>query len=156
MTEQATTERPATALGGQQTVSPMLSYEDVAAAIPWLERAFGFSEDPGERYADADGKVSHAELQVGDGSVMLGWPGPDYQSPKHHRAECASADRWMSLPYVIDGVHVYVEDVDAHCEQARSAGATILREPKTEPYGRLYVAEDLEGHRWMFNQPTSS
>ena len=87
---------------------------------------------------------------------MLGWQGPDYQSPKHHRAECASADRWMSLPYVIDGVHVYVEDVDAHCEQARSAGATILREPKTEPYGRLYVAEDLEGHRWMFNQPTSS
>jgi uncharacterized glyoxalase superfamily protein PhnB len=47
-------------------------------------------------------------------------------------------------------VHVTVDDVDAHCERARSAGATILREPETEPYGRLYNAADLEGHRWMF------
>jgi PhnB protein len=151
MTEQTMAARPATLPGGQ-TVSPMLSYEDVAAAIPWLERAFGFREASAERYADADGRVSHAELRVGDGAVMLGWPGPDYQSPRHHRAECASAERWMSLPYVIDGVHVYVDDVDAHCERARAAGARILREPKTESYGRLYVVEDLEGHRWMFAQ----
>ena len=29
---------------GIRTVVPMLAYEDAAAAIDWLERAFGFSE----------------------------------------------------------------------------------------------------------------
>jgi len=53
---------------------------------------------------------------------------------------------------VIDGVLIYVNDIDDHYEHAKSAGATILREPKDEPYGRLYNAADLEGHRWMFMQ----
>jgi uncharacterized glyoxalase superfamily protein PhnB len=54
----------------------------------------------------------------------------------------------------VNGVHVTVADVNTHCERARAAGATILREPKTEPYGRLYNAADLEGHRWMFMEST--
>ena len=58
------------------------------------------------------------------------------------------------MPFIVNGVHMTVADVDAHCERARAAGATILREPKTEPYGRLYNAADLEGHRWMFMEPT--
>lgn len=155
MTEQTVTERP-TLPGGQQVVSPMLSYEDVAAAIPWLERAFGFREVADQRYSEPDGTVTHAELRIGDGGVMLGWPGPDYQSPRRHRESCQTADLWLALPNVVDGVHVYVDDVDAHLEQARRGGAIIVREPVDEPYGRLYVAEDLEGHRWMFNQPTAS
>jgi uncharacterized glyoxalase superfamily protein PhnB len=56
------------------------------------------------------------------------------------------------LPYVIDGVHLTVGNVDAHFERAKAAGATILREPMSEPYGRLYNAADPEGHRWMFMQ----
>ena len=55
---------------------------------------------------------------------------------------------------MVDGVHVEVSDLDAHCEQARSAGAEILREPEELPFGRLYSAADLEGHRWMFMQPS--
>ena len=50
------------------------------------------------------------------------------------------------------GSSIYVDDVDAHCERARAEGAVILREPKDEPYGRLYNAADPEGHRWMFMQ----
>jgi PhnB protein len=52
-------------------------------------------------------------------------------------------------------VHVLVEDVDLHFEQARAAGATILRDLEDLPFGRLYSAADLEGHRWMFMQPAA-
>ncbi|MDX6519236.1 MAG: hypothetical protein QOF50_2082 [Gaiellaceae bacterium] len=58
---------------------------------------------------------------------------------------------WNETSFVIDGVHVYVEDVDAHLAHARAAGATILSELEDQPFGdRQYRAEDLEGHRWMF------
>ena len=110
----------------------MLSYEDVAAAIDWLAEAFDFRES-GERYTDADGRVTHAELDLGGATVMLGWPGPDYHSPDHHAAECEHARRWLGTPWVIDGVHVTVDDVDAHYERARAAGATILRRLKIFP-----------------------
>jgi uncharacterized glyoxalase superfamily protein PhnB len=134
------------------TITPMLSYEDVAAAIPWLERAFGFRERM--RMTNEDGTVGHAELELGDGVIMLGNPGPDYQSPRHHAESCADAHKWSEVPFVIDGLHVTVEDVDAHCERARAAGARILSDPEDEPYGeRIYRVEDLEGHRWMFVQP---
>jgi uncharacterized glyoxalase superfamily protein PhnB len=54
---------------------------------------------------------------------------------------------------VIDGVHAYVDDVDAHFERAKAAGATMLSEPEDTPWGdRHYRVEDLEGHRWMFAQ----
>jgi len=42
--------------------------------------------------------------------------------------------------------------VDAHAERARAAGAVILSEPEDSGVGRLYRAEDVEGHRWMFMQ----
>jgi PhnB protein len=132
----------------------MVSYEDVAAAIDWLGEAFGFRES-GERFTDAEGRVTHAELEVDGATVMLGWPGPDYRSPAHHAAECEPARRWLATPWVIDGVHVTVDDVGRHYERARAAGATILRGPEDLPFGRLYSAADLEGHRWMFMSPTS-
>jgi uncharacterized glyoxalase superfamily protein PhnB len=133
----------------------MVSYEDVAAAIDWLGDAFGFRQ-AGDRYTDADGRVTHAELELGGATVMLGWPGSDYHSPARHAAECEHARRWLATPWVIDGVHVTVDDVNGHCERARSAGATILREPEDLPFGRLYSAADLEGHRWMFMSVPSS
>jgi uncharacterized glyoxalase superfamily protein PhnB len=132
----------------------MVSYEDVAAAIEWLGTAFGFRE-AGERFADEEGRVTHAELSLDGAVVMVGWPGPDYRSPAHHAAECEQARRWLATPWVIDGVHVLVEDVDLHFEQARAAGATILRDLEDLPFGRLYSAADLEGHRWMFMQPAA-
>jgi uncharacterized glyoxalase superfamily protein PhnB len=130
----------------------MISYEDVARAIDWLGGAFGFREH-GERFTDGDGRVTHAELELDGATVMLGWPGPDYRSPKRHAQECAQAARWLATPWVVDGVHVEVANLDTHYERARAAGATILREPEDLPFGRLYAAADLEGHRWMFMQP---
>jgi PhnB protein len=130
----------------------MISYEDVVAAIDWLSAAFGFRES-GERFTDGEGRVTHAELSFDGADVMLGWPGSDYRSPKQHAQECEQAARWLATPWVVDGVHVEVDDLDAHYERARAEGATILREPEDLPFGRLYSAADLEGHRWMFMQP---
>jgi uncharacterized glyoxalase superfamily protein PhnB len=117
-----------------------------------LTNAFGFRE-VGERYSD-EGRVTHAEVELDGALVYLGWPGGGYMSPARHAQMCEHARRWSEVPYIVNGVHVTVDDVDAHCERARVAGATILREPATEPYGRLYNTADLEGHRWMFMQST--
>jgi uncharacterized glyoxalase superfamily protein PhnB len=134
-----------------QALTPMLSYEDPGRAAEWLVEAFGFSEEL--RYEEPDGRVSHVELRLGAGAVMLGNPGPHYQSPKRHRETCEAAARWSETPFVVDGVHAYVDDVGAHFEQARAAGATILSEVEDTPFGdRHYRVEDVEGHRWMFAQ----
>ena len=143
MTDATTTMRAAV---------PMLSYEDVGAAVEWLCNAFGFRE-VGDRYADGEGRVTHAEVALGGALVYLGWPGESYMSPAHHAEVCEFARRWSEVPYIVNGVHLEVDDVDALCERARSAGATILRDPKDEPYGRACNVADLEGHRWMFMTP---
>ena len=133
---------------------PMLTYEDVGAAADWLCSAFGFRPS-GERFADDEGRITHAELAYGDGEVMLGFASPDYRSPRHHAQECEQAAKWLDNPYVVDGVLVQVDDLDGHLERARAAGAEILRGPDDQQFGRLYTAADVEGHRWMFVQPTS-
>jgi uncharacterized glyoxalase superfamily protein PhnB len=135
-----------------QRIVPMIAYEDPAAAIDWLSRAFGFQER-GDRYTEPDGRISHAELEFQGGSVYLANPTPDYQNPRHHREECGAARKWSEVPWVIDGLLVHVDDVNRHFERAKAAGATILSEPQDNPYGRLYRAEDPQGHRWMFMQP---
>jgi uncharacterized glyoxalase superfamily protein PhnB len=60
---------------------------------------------------------------------------------------------WLSVPWVVDGALVTVDDLDAHHARAVTAGAEILRGPERIPIGRLYTASDHEGHRWMFLQP---
>ena len=131
------------------TVVPMLAYENGPAAMDWLSKAFGFVERA--RMVD-DGVLGHGEMALGDGVVMMATPSPHYQSPKHHRQVCAAADKWLSTPFVIDGVLLAVDDLDAHYAQATAAGAIVLQEPTDSPYGRTYRVEDLEGHRWMFIQ----
>jgi uncharacterized glyoxalase superfamily protein PhnB len=135
-------------------VIPMLAYEDGAAAIDWLTNAFGFDEQT--RFTDDDGTVTHAELETGSGTIMLATPSPDYLSPKRLRELSPEARKMAEVPYVIDGVVVEVDDVDAHFARAKEAGATILSEPADQSVGiRHYRAEDPEGHRWMFSQDIS-
>ena len=134
------------------TVTPMLAYEDGSAAMDWLIGAFGFVER--ERWLEDDGRLSHGELGFGDGGVvMLATPTPLYEGPARHREHCAQAAAWSAVPYIVDGVLVEVDDLDAHFERARAAGARILSEPEAAAPGsfRHYRAEDLEGHRWMFS-----
>jgi uncharacterized glyoxalase superfamily protein PhnB len=136
-------------------IVPMLAYEDAGATIDWLCRAFGFRERT--RMADENGVVGHAELELGAGVIYLAQPTPDYRGPRRHAESCQAARKWLSVPYVIDGVHVVVDDVDEHFRRAREAGAEILSEPQDEPYGeRIYRVADIEGHRWMFAQPIAA
>jgi PhnB protein len=87
---------------------------------------------------------------------MLGWPSADYQSPRHHAETCEQARRWSETPYVVDGVMVYVDDIEAHFAQASAAGASILTPLQGNPAAgqRQYRAADVEGHRWMFARAT--
>jgi len=134
-----------------QRIFPMIGYEDAAAAIDWLTEAFGFNEH-GRRYVMEDGSIGHAELEIGGEVIMLATPNREYQSPKTHRESCDAAASWLDNPWVIDGVLVEVDNLDAHHARAVEAGANVIRPPEEGPDGRLYTAEDLEGHRWMFQQ----
>lgn len=136
----------------EQRVVPMLSYEDVGRAADWIVEAFGFEEI--ERYED-ERTVTHITLKLGDGTVYLGNPGPNYRGPRRLAETCEAARRVLETPYVVDGVMVQVDDIEAHYERARAAGAAILTELEDNPGvgQRQYRAEDLEGHRWMFAQP---
>ena len=89
--------------------------------------------------------VTHAELAYGDGEVMLGFASPEYRSPRRHAQGCEQAAKWLDNPYVVDGVLVQVDDLDAHLEHARSAGAEILRGPDDQPFGRLYTGRRRRG-----------
>ena len=129
----------------------MIAYEDAAAAIDFLTAAFGFTER-GDRYVMEDGTIGHAELELDGSIVMLATPNREYQSPKRHRETCDAARRWQDNPWVIDGVLVLVDDLDAHHARAVEAGADVIRAPEEGPDGPLYTAEDREGHRWMFGQ----
>jgi uncharacterized glyoxalase superfamily protein PhnB len=119
------------------TVSPYMYYEDLAAALDWLAKAFGFTERM--RDTQADGSVGHCEMAYGDSVIMFGSP-PGFRSPAHGGS-------------VSVGVHVHVDDVDGHYAQAVAAGAQAQREPTDMPYGvRSYGALDFEGHQWWFAQ----
>jgi uncharacterized glyoxalase superfamily protein PhnB len=118
------------------TVVPILVYEDAERAVEWLCRVFGFQE---RLRAERDGVVTHAQLIVGDGAIILGRRGGEFCPPR--RGE------------VNQYVHVTVDDVAAHRDHAQRAGARIVNDLADMPFGeRQYTAEDPEGHRWTFSQ----
>lgn len=118
------------------TVVPVLIYDDVGQAIEWLCRAFGFTE---RLRATRDGVVSHAQMAIAEGTIMLGRQGGPYRVP--HGNEVTAY------------VHVAVDDVDGHFEHAEKAGALIVQPPADMPFGvRQYTARDPAGHWWTFSQ----
>jgi PhnB protein len=119
----------------------MISYEDGIAALEWLAKAFDFRERA--REMGADGKLSHGEMEAGDGIIMLATPTPDYESPSHHRQTCEQARKWSAVPWVIDGVLVYVDGLDSHFARAKAAGATILSEIR-----RIRLGGGIEPKTW--------
>jgi uncharacterized glyoxalase superfamily protein PhnB len=124
-----------------QTITPYLLYEDGEAAIDFTTRAFGFREV--DRATGAAGGL-HAELEVApDGSrIYLGQPSTGYRNP-------ATVGRTSQ-------VYALVDDVDAHYERAKAAGAKIIEELNDLPFGhRRYGCVDPQGHEWYFAQPTA-
>jgi uncharacterized glyoxalase superfamily protein PhnB len=129
----------------------MIAYADGLRAMDWLAAAFGFRERA--RWLDDDGVLTHGEMATDRGLVMMATPTPAYEGPLQHRSHCDQAAAWSAVPWVVDGVLAYVDDIESHFERAKAAGATLLSGIEEGPEdSRLYRVEDLEGHRWMFVQ----
>lgn len=133
---------------GWPRISSSLYYEDPHAAIDWLCDAFGF--ELRLKVEGDGGRVEHSELVFGDGVVMV-------SPPKAEKFPFTRAPGQVGGGNTQNMV-VYVDDVEAHCERARGAGATITVEPETHDYGedywtdRLYGCVDPGGHHWWFCQ----
>ena len=134
---------------GWPRIVPAVFYDDAAAAIDWLTRAFGFVVR--ERVEDDRGRIVHSQLVLNGGVIMVGQAG---LSPERAYARSPRAAGGANT----QGLAVFVVDADAHCERSRAAGAVIATEPATQDYGegywadRSYEAEDFEGHHWWFMQ----
>jgi uncharacterized glyoxalase superfamily protein PhnB len=131
--EVAVTHRP--------TIVPQVPYQDISAALAFLERAFGFREIPTARFVRADGELLHATVEFGNSLVGVGGQG-------HHGAISPMSGGGES-----QFISVQVDDVDTHYQRAVAAGARIADELRDHSWGeRTYWALDLEGHRWRFAQ----
>src|ERR1700759_5227072 len=119
------------------SIVPIVWYDKPPAAIAWLEAALGFET---VMVVGGDGEtVVHSELRFGNGALYVvgpSFPGHDGASPR------------QAGGHNTQNVHLNLEaGLDAHCEQARKAGAKILREPEDQTYGdRSYTCVDPEGH----------
>ena len=114
------------------SVTPVLSYPDVAAAVGWLTHTFGFVEHV--RIGD-----HRAQLGFGDGALIV--------------ADAGQGRRAPTSDGVTHSVMVRVDDVDDHHQRASAAGAHVVSSPETHMFGeRQYVALDLAGHQWIFTQ----
>jgi uncharacterized glyoxalase superfamily protein PhnB len=113
-----------------QTVFPCITFRDAAASIEYLERAVG-----AERvavYEDDDGRVTHAEIRIGESTFMCG----------DERAGSKATPPGVSIVYVV------VPDADAAYERAKAAGAEVT-EPVEQSYGsRDVTVIDPDGNRW--------
>ena len=116
-------------------------YEDSATALEWLEKAFGFKTR--QKIPGPEGQIMHSELEYEDGLIFVGQACPDEKKTSPQTLDGA----------MTSGLYIYVDNVDAHCERSRDAGAKILQEPEDTFYGdRNYTAQDPEGHHWKFAQ----
>src|ERR1700709_629774 len=132
----------------EQQIIPMLSYENGVTAMAWLCDVFGFTEKT--KWFDDSGRLTHGEITMGDSMIMLATPTRDYKSPATIRKNHPALAKMYEVPYIINGILVYVDDIESHFKNAKSKGATILSEIETGGPGTRYRAEDLEGQRWMF------
>jgi uncharacterized glyoxalase superfamily protein PhnB len=116
-------------------VLPHIAYRDVEQAISWLSRAFGFVEH--YRYGNP---VSGAQMSIGNAWLMLNRAQDQRAVPK-------------LLGFGTQSLTVFIEDVEAHFEHAKSFGVAIVEDLHETVYGELqYGAEDLDGHHWLFSR----
>ena len=121
---------------GYQTLIPYLAVDDAAKAIEYYTKAFGAKERA--RMEGPDGKIGHAELEIGDSVVMLADPSP-------HASTTPPSDAGSTTAAIV----MYVEGVDAVVKQAVDEGATITEEVEDKFWGdRFGTIKDPFGHVW--------
>ena len=120
---------------GYHSLTPYMGIDKAGEAIEFYKKAFGATQVM--RLDMPDGRVGHAELRIGDSSLMLGTP--------CDQMALRNPDEHTSI-----GLHLYVEDVDAQFQRAVDAGATVVSEPKDQFYGDRSASEkDPFGHLWF-------
>lgn len=118
------------------TLLPHIYYEDVAAALAWLQETFGFAEHM--RFDLPDGTLHGALIRREEAWVMLKSPGQNATSPSR-------------LGGGTQQLMIFVEDIEAHYRHALSRQVRIAEELNVTEYGeQQYVAVDPEGHAWIF------
>jgi uncharacterized glyoxalase superfamily protein PhnB len=116
------------------TILPHVTYQDVAEALAWLTRVFGFVEH--YRYGDP---IGGAQMFAGSACIMLN----DLRGKQTPR----------QLGFGTQSLTIFVEDVEEYYARARAEGATIVEELHETVYGELqYGVEDLDGHHWLFSR----
>jgi PhnB protein len=124
---------------GYPRVSPYLVVDGAQKAIEFYTTVLGFTERM--RMPGPDGRIGHAELQLGDSVLMLADEFPD--------ADAKGPSAYGGSPVSLT---VYVEDVDATFERAAEAGATVVWPLENKFYGdRAATFDDPFGHRWTIN-----
>jgi len=117
------------------TVLPHVIYKNLPEAIAWLVRTLGFVEH--YRYGDP---LSGAQVHLGNAFVMLNQARGEYRNP-------------AELGFRTQSLTLFVEDVEAHYEHARAAGANLVEDLHETVYGELqYAVVDPEGHHWLFSR----
>jgi PhnB protein len=123
---------------GLHTVTPMLTLEHAAQAIEWYKRALGAEEI--SRHAGPDGKIMHAQVRIGDSSIMLHDAMGGGKGPQAFGGSPASL--W-----------IYVEDCDALFNRAVAAGARVAGGPMGQMADQFWgdragTLSDPEGYSW--------
>jgi PhnB protein len=122
---------------GYHTLTPFLTCRDAARAIEFYKQAFG-AKVRGGVAKGPDGKVMHAELQIGDSVIMLSDEFPEFGS----RSPQSIGDSGM-------GLHIYLDGVDAAFDRAVKAGATVEMPVMDQFWGDRYgKLKDPFGHKW--------
>ncbi len=117
------------------TILSHVVYQDLPAAIDWLIRTFGFVEH--FRYGEP---INGAQLHIGDAYIMVKQAKPGESSPAR-------------LGFGTQSLTIFVKDVEAHFQRAKSAGARIVEDLHETEYGEFqYGVEDLDGHHWLFSR----
>ena len=124
---------------GYHTVTPYIIVKGCAAAIDWYKRAFGAEEHV--RCPMPDGRVGHAEIQIGDSRLMLADEFPEMNAK--------SPQTLGGTPF---GICLYVLDSDASFQRAVAAGAKVERPIADQFYGdRSGTVIDPYGHKWTIS-----
>ena len=122
---------------GYHTITPALTIRDCARAIEFYKQAFG-AKQRGDVAKGPDGKVMHAELQIGDSVIMMSDEFPEYGTLSPQSTGGSSVQ-----------LHIYLDNVDAAFDRAVKAGATVTMPVADQFWGDRYgTLKDPFGHKW--------
>ena len=122
---------------GYHSVQPYLYFKNASDAIAFYAKAFGATERL--RMANKDGRIGHAELELGDSCIMM--------ADESAAVGAYSPEHYGGVPM---SLMIYVEDCDVTYQRAIAAGAKSLREPADQFYGdRMAGVADPFGFHWF-------